>query len=87
MALYIVLSLCFFWCCLWLVYVHTISFFSIGSRLLLFWKELLPSKPNVLHAVGLFVILVIANLVFEGRMFVLILPVPGHCLNYTFYMF
>ena len=31
----------------------------------------------------LFVILVIFNFVFDGRILVLIVPVPGHCLSFT----
>ena len=41
--------------------------------------------PYVFFVLGLFVIFVISHFGFEGRTLVLIAPVPGNCLPFTFY--
>ena len=64
-----------------LVYCFSITYVAEWP---LFGKVLLIRLTDVLFVLYLFVILVVSHFGFEGGTFVLIAPVPGHCLPFTF---
>ena len=49
----------------------------------IFWERAAHSVDVMFFVIRLFVILVISRFGFEGRIWVLIAPVPGHCLLFN----